>query len=104
MVTAGASTDNRPGFVGQLEPSNQATVRALVEGRAVDLVVLDGGWFEGLQIGMNCELTDGPARIAHLIIIDAWIDGAIALILDVEQDERIAVGQVARPKLISATF
>lgn len=99
-----AAVGSRPAFVGNLQPSNQGVVQRLVEGRDVDLVVLNGGWFEGIQVGMNCELMDGAARVAELIVIDAWVDGAVALILQVEEDERITPGQVARPKLISATF
>ncbi len=53
---------NRPAWVDEaLEPTSRAHISRIVEGKA-DVVLLDGGIYQGFRTGVNCVITRKNAQ------------------------------------------
>jgi hypothetical protein len=82
----------RPAWAGQtldasghiqvetLEPSNHARVVRVVPGKT-DVVVLDGGLYAGLQVGMALQVERFGTPVAKLVVVASEIQRSAALIL-----------------------
>jgi hypothetical protein len=76
----------RPSWADEpLEASNRATVARVVPGSA-DIVVLDGGLYQGIRTGVLCvveraDATDAPpAIVARLVVVASQPEHSAALI------------------------
>ena len=86
-----------PGFVNEtLYSPNAATVVEIVPSLAADVVILDGGLAQGIRLGAVCLVSRGFQELGELIIIETSADRSAALILDLNDDSSIQVGDLAR--------
>jgi hypothetical protein len=79
--TANRTTNpNRPYWVDEsIEPSGHARIARMVEGKA-DVVMLDGGLYQGFRTGVVCTVQREGAPVAQLIIVASEEHRAAALI------------------------
>ena len=100
LLVAGARADV-PGFVNEsLHSPNTALVAEVVSSLAADVVILDGGLEQGIRLGVVCRVVRGFQEIGELIIIETSADRSAALILDLNDDSSIQVGDLARIKTL----
>lgn len=90
-----------PGFVNEsLHSPNAAFVAEVVPSLASDVVILDGGLEQGIRLGVVCRVSRGFQEIGELIIIETSADRSAALILELNEDSSIQVGDLARIKTL----
>jgi hypothetical protein len=76
---------NHPAWVDEaLEPANRAHITRIVEGKA-DVVLLDGGLYQGFRTGVNCVVTRKNAQgqdeaIVWLVVVASEENRCAALI------------------------
>jgi hypothetical protein len=78
--------------LGTAESNGQANVVEVVVGRSADLVVLAGGYGEGLRPGAVCTVTRAGQPFGSIVVADASEHRAVALILSLDGGARIASG------------
>jgi hypothetical protein len=75
-----AHSATHPDWVdGSLEPSNIAHISRIIEGKA-DVVLLDGGLYQGFRNGVNCVIQRKGATVASLVVVATQETRAAALI------------------------
>lgn len=100
MVATGASA-YVPSFVNEsLHSPNVAFVAEVLPSLAADVVILDGGLEQGIRLGVVCRISRGFQQVGELIIIETSADRSAALILDLNDDYLIQVGDLARIKTL----
>lgn len=75
-----------------------AEVLALRAGTDADLVVLSGGYAQGLRPGMVCVVLRQRASVARVIIAESRETRAVALVLAVAPGEEIRPGDQAEAR------
>jgi len=77
-----ATNPNRPYWVDEsIEPSGHARIARMLEGKA-DVVLLDGGLYQGFRTGVVCTVQREGTPVAQLIIVASEEHRAAALITD----------------------
>ena len=100
MVATGARA-YVPSFVNEsLYSPNVAFVAEVLPSLAADVVILDGGLEQGIRLGVVCRISRGVQQVGELIIIETSADRSAALILDLNDDYLIQVGDLARIKTL----
>lgn len=95
------SGSDLPDFLAEgLYSPNAARIASIVPSLDADVVVLEGGLANGIRMGMVCRITRGPVEIGELVVIESTRDRAAALILNLNPDNVIQTGDVARVKTI----
>jgi hypothetical protein len=102
FVSSAGAGFARPQFVGNLEPSNTASIERIVTGRETDLVIIDSGWVEGFQTGMACWVGSPEGINGEILLVAVRMDYAIGLITDREEGATIAAGDSVTIKTITA--
>jgi hypothetical protein len=75
-----ATNPNRPYWVDEsLEPSGRASITRIVEGKA-DVVLLDGGLYQGFRNGVVCNVQRKGLPVAQMIVVASEEHRAAALI------------------------
>lgn len=90
----------RPAWVEAEPAAGAASIAAIAEGAAQDLVVLEGGLAQGLQRGMVLLATESDRPVGRLLVAEATEDRAVALILELVPGQLLEPGDVARRSLI----
>lgn len=80
MVGSLVGAEGRPAFVGDLEPSREATVLERIPAAGADLVVLDAGWQEGLATGMRCTVERDGEPVAEILLAGARLQLSVGLL------------------------
>jgi hypothetical protein len=79
----------------------RARVSKVVTGDTTDIVLLEGGYRQGISPGMVLHIEQEPGRpVAALVVADATVDYAAALILEVAPSATIKAGDSAKIKTI----
>jgi hypothetical protein len=74
------TTSDRPYWVDEsLEPSDRARIARILNGKA-DVVLLDGGLYQGFRTGVVCTVQREGLPVAQLIIVASEEHRAAALI------------------------
>jgi hypothetical protein len=63
-----------------IEPSGHARIARMVEGKA-DVVMLDGGLYQGFRTGVVCTVQREGTPVAQLIIVASEEHRAAALVI-----------------------
>lgn len=93
-----------PSFVKEtIYSPNAAAVAKVVPSLATDIVVIDGGYEQGLRRGMVCTVSRGFRSIGEVIIIESRSDRSAGLILELVEDATIEAGDIARVKTIQTS-
>jgi hypothetical protein len=98
LANAGSRTTNidRPYWVDEsLEPSGHARIARMVEGKA-DVVMLDGGLYQGFRTGVVCTVQREGAPVAQLIVVASEQHRAAALITALPNTVIITPGDEVR--------
>jgi hypothetical protein len=75
-----AHNPNHPDWVDEtLEPSNRAHISRVIEGKA-DVVLLDGGLYQGFRNGVDCVIMRKGAPVAQLVVVASQDTRSAALI------------------------
>jgi hypothetical protein len=90
----------RPAWAEAPVAPRAVTVVTIAAGTAQDLVVLDGGWAQGLQRGMVAVALEAGDPKARLLIAEATEERAVALILELSPDHVLQPGDTVRRSLI----
>jgi len=79
-ATRPARSATHPAWVDEpIEPSGRARVATVSEGKA-DVVLLDGGLYQGFHTGVNCVIQRNEKTVAWLVIVKCETDRSAALI------------------------
>ena len=90
----------RPAWAEASTASGAAEIVAIASGAAQDLVVLDGGYAQGFRRGMVVlALADGAVK-GRLLVAEARVDRAVALILELAPGQILEIGDPVRRSLI----
>ncbi len=88
--------NNRPRWVEEpLAPTSGAHITRMVEGRA-DVVVLNGGYYQGFRNGVICNVEHGGTPVARLIVVSAEENRSAALITDLPKNVILVPGDNVR--------
>jgi len=90
--------------IWQLAIGNLCAAPAAVVGiestRVADLILLRGGFNDGLRQGMVCRLIRGSTEIAEIVLVELRAQFSSALILNVAPNQSIRSGDVATIKIL----
>lgn len=87
---------NRPYWVDEsIEPSGHARISRMVEGKA-EVVMLDGGLYQGFRTGVVCTVQRSGLPVAQLIIVASEEHRAAALITALPNTVIITPGDEVR--------
>ncbi len=79
-----------------------AAVAAVQPTRVADLVLLNGGFNQGLRSGMICRISRGPTEVAEVLLVDLRPTCSSALILSIAPKQSIRAGDLARIKILKS--
>ena len=79
-----------------------AAVATVQTTRVADLVLLNGGFNQGLRSGMICRISRGPTEIAEILLVDLRPACSSALILSVVPRQSIRAGDLASIKILKS--
>lgn len=80
--------------------SNTASVAALFAGRDADLVLVDAGFDSGFCTGARCSIERAGVPVAEVIVAEASRERAVALITQIENNQKIQTGDTVKLKTI----
>ncbi len=90
----------RPRWVDEpLIPSSRARIERVVKGTD-NVVVLDGGYYQGFRNGVICVVQHGDTPVARLIVVATEDNRCAALILDQPQDVILIPGDQVRLSIL----
>ncbi len=98
-LSAGTSEGRDAPEVSVFE-SNTASVAALFAGRDVDLVLVDAGFDSGFCTGARCSIERAGVPVAEVVVAEASRERAVALITQIENNQKIQTGDTVKLKTI----
>lgn len=78
--------------LGSAGSQGRAPVESVVAGRESDLVLIQGGYALGLRPGMVCSVNRLTAPVAQVVIVEANVERAVALVLSLAPSAEILAG------------
>ena len=75
-----------------------APVASVVSGREADLVVVAGGYAQGLRPGMVCAVVRSGETVAKVIVAEATAERAVALVLTLAPSAEIRAGDAVEAR------
>jgi len=101
LQEAAAQRSETPEFaMSSILPSGEAVVFGVTENKAADIVILDNGLDQGFRVGMVCEIIRQERLIGTIILVAVEADRAAGLIINLQPDNTITFGDVARIKTV----
>jgi hypothetical protein len=88
-----------PAWMDTAAPTGKAPIVAVARGAAMDYVILGGGWSQGLRRGMVLHVGSDATVKGRLLLAEVRADRAVALILDLDPDQSLSPGDLARRSL-----
>lgn len=90
-----------PAFIKDgLYESQQAQVLKIVNHENVDVIYLDKGFNAGFDVGMNVSVYQNLKNIAKLIVVESSKLESVGMIISIQKNEKIRIGDVIRPEKI----